>query len=348
MVSDLEEFGGNILESREYGSVHLKTYATYFELGGWLTFAAFVGLSATFHGLKIASEFLLMSWSLQTEEGANFAPFMGLTLALLLLSFTANRVGQKAGAEAREKLHQGLMRGLFDDQEIRSPSSWIARMSADLRVVDLKIPSCLQRFVLVSFICVAAVVVVSTQGPEFLAFAVPLAATYWFLQRFYCCSSRELQRLETASRTPIVGHFKEVLDGAATIRAFKEQPVFRKRLAEAVDLNSLAFLTYQSSCRWLGFNLDVIGVVAVVSSLVLNLVTSSTSSKREAASIGWALNSSLLIPIYLSWVVKFFSDLENHMNSVSRILEYSSSLPKVGHKTYFLVCQKSRSTLPTN
>ena len=32
---------------------------------------------------------------------------------------------------------------------------------------------------------------------------------------------------------------------------------------------------------------------------------------------------SLLIPIYLAWVVKFVADIENYMNAGERVLEYT-------------------------
>ncbi len=37
-----------------------------------------------------------------------------------------------------------------------------------------------------------------------------------------------------------------------------------------------------------------------------------------------SINYSLLVPIYLAWVVKFFAELENNMGAVERIVEYFS------------------------
>jgi hypothetical protein len=40
--------------------------------------------------------------------------------------------------------------------------------------------------------------------------------------------------------------------------------------------------------------------------------------------VALSINYSLLVPIYLAWVVKFFVELENNMGAVERIVEYFS------------------------
>lgn len=39
--------------------------------------------------------------------------------------------------------------------------------------------------------------------------------------------------------------------------------------------------------------------------------------------VGLAINYTLLVPIYLNWVVKFLADVEMYMGSVERVTQYA-------------------------
>lgn len=40
--------------------------------------------------------------------------------------------------------------------------------------------------------------------------------------------------------------------------------------------------------------------------------------------VGLAINYTLLVPVYLNWVVKFFADLEMYMSAVERTDEFAT------------------------
>ncbi|QQP36454.1 ATP-binding cassette transporter sub-family C member 9, partial [Caligus rogercresseyi] len=96
----------------------------------------------------------------------------------------------------------------------------------------------------------------SHSEPLFLIFALPMITIYWWLQHFYRRSSRELQRLDSITRAPVLSHFADTLSGLITVRAFGEENRFINELCEKVDTNTSAFLILQSGCRWLGVYLD--------------------------------------------------------------------------------------------
>ena len=102
------------------------------------------------------------------------------------------------------------------------------------------------------------------------------------------------------------------------------QPKFINALCEKIDTNTSAFLILQSGCRWLGLTLDVIGALIVFTSVTIAvLMTEQTTDPMAPASVGLLISYSLLVPIYLAWVVKFVADIENYMNAVERVMEYT-------------------------
>lgn len=66
---------------------------------------------------------------------------------------------------------------------------------------------------------------------------------------------RELQRIDSITKSPVFSHFNETLQGLASIRAYNRQTHFWNSLWNKMDVNTNSFIILNSSTRWLGIAL---------------------------------------------------------------------------------------------
>lgn len=184
-----------------------------------------------------------------------------------------------------------------------------------------------QRLLQFSLLCFFAVLINVFVTPWFLFLTIPILALYYFVQKFYRNSSRELQRLENISASPIISHFSETINGVVTIRSFNQEFNFTEALFRKLDKNSVAFIILNSSNRWLGISLDSLGGFIVFVAIIASLIISRLypDDPLLPSFIGLAINYTLLIPIYLNWCVKLTADLEMYIGSVERITSYTDN-----------------------
>lgn len=93
--------------------------------------------------------------------------------------------------------------------------------------------------------------VISWSTPWFILMLPPVTVVYYFLQRYYIPAARELQRLESVTRSPIYSGFSEAVNGIATIRAFNKASHFVRLEDHLISNNGLLFLTQRAgACRY--------------------------------------------------------------------------------------------------
>jgi hypothetical protein len=58
-------------------------------------------------------------------------------------------------------------------------------------------------------------------------------------------------------------------------------------------------------------------------SVVAALLTARMCPDVTSSLVGLAVNYTLLVPIYLNWVVMFLADMEMYMSAVERVQQYA-------------------------
>ena len=133
----------------------------------------------------------------------------------------------------------------------------VNRFSADLSLIDGSLFDSIFQFSSTLLQIVATMVLVSIYFPVFIAPLGPLFALFWYIQRYYRASAREIKRLDSISRSPAFIHIAESLHGISTIRAFKEEARFGTEAERFFDENSQTHLFTLIVLRWLGVRVEV-------------------------------------------------------------------------------------------
>lgn len=134
----------------------------------------------------------------------------------------------------------------------------------------------------------------------FIAVLIPTCIIYFFLQRFYVCTSRQVKRIESVTRSPIYSHFAETINGAMTIRAFGVQQRFISESEYHVDNNQKAQFSFIVSNRWIVVRLGI------VSNFLVLFAALFAVTERRSISPG-------LVGLSVSYILQITQVKNNHI-----------------------------------
>ncbi len=150
---------------------------------------------------------------------------------------------QVGALKAAARLHMGLLKRIM-----RAPMSFfdttptgriLNRFTKDVDIADLTIPINLRSTFTNFFNVLGTLIVICVAIPFFTFAVIPLAILFYFVQKFYVASARQVKRMESITRSPMYSHFGETLSGAPTIRAYGMLPTFIDENERHVDFNQV-------------------------------------------------------------------------------------------------------------
>eukprot|EP01041_Mallomonas_annulata_P007311 gene7311-14905_t len=336
-------------EDRESGSVDRAVYMSWARAaGGMISTALLVSSFALGEGLLLLSSWWLSYWS-QNRNNASPWYFLGIYAVLnvlVCLSLFARELycrlccWRAGNVLFKEVLHAVLFSPLsfFDTTPLGRITN---RLSKDIYTVDEQLPQTIRWYVACMLKVFSSLMYSCVVTPMFTIGLVPIVGFYYTAQRFYIKTSRELSRLDSASRSPIYALFAETLDGLSTIRAFRTENILITRINNLLDTNQKAFfLSFSANC-WLAVRLELAGTFIVTFAALFAVLGREESpsspeadARRQAFSgiAGLALSFALTVTQSLNWSVRMASDLESQMVAVERIKNYSGLLQEAAHE----------------
>ncbi|XP_019701146.1 multidrug resistance-associated protein 1 isoform X1 [Harpegnathos saltator] len=334
------------VEKAETGSVKWKVYSHYLVSIGLFLSVATIVMNAIFQAFSIGSNVWLSVWSddnMTTPNGTIDKGRQDMYLGV----YGALGIGQGVGIFAMALyLAKGMINSsirLFHgtlERVLRNPMSFfdktptgriLSRLGKDIDVVDNILPMLLRSSINCLFEVIATLFVISYSTPIFIAVILPIGALYYFIQRFYVASSRQLKRLESVSRSPIYSHFSESVTGASIIRAYGVQEQFIHESESRVDINQVCYYPSIIANRWLAVRLEMVGNL-IIFFAALFAVLGRDSQDMSAGIVGLSVSYALQITQTLNWLVRMTSDVETNIVAVERIKEYGETTQEASWK----------------
>ncbi|XKL66874.1 hypothetical protein PGB90_010294 [Kerria lacca] len=198
----------------------------------------------------------------------------------------------------------------------------LSRFSKDIDILDNILPSHFSDLIYCFGEVVSTLFVISYSTPIFMTVIIPVGGLYYFVQRFYVSTSRQLKRLESVSRSPIYSHFGETVAGVQSIRAYGLQQKFIEESENKVDFNQKSYYPIIVSNRWLSVRLETVGNVIILFAALFAVLGRGSLT---AGLVGLSVSYALQITQSLNWLVRMTSEVETNIVAVERIKEYGET-----------------------
>jgi ABC-type multidrug transport system fused ATPase/permease subunit len=343
-------------EDRETGSVALSVFVQWMTEGGRgaLIGAALALAFVVERASYVGSDIWLASWvaaasplsprsGLAALAGASGSGGGGIaaSYSFWLPGYAALGAVNVLGAFGRMHLTAAFATGasarLFDRAlwaVLRSPMRFfdttplgrvLSRLSFDVDVLDSKMLAPVSGTFASTAWLASAVVVMLAVVPWSAAALGPLLVGYAAFNSWVRPTLRELQRLDSTSRSPLAATVAESIRGAPLLRAHGAVTRTVAAADAQLDANALAVLCFQDSSRAMALVLDVGGALLTC---IVALLGVAAGAALPPALVGLAVSWSNNFCISLNFNIVYTTGAESAAIAVERLLAYTSLPPE--------------------
>ena len=321
-------------EDRVKGKLKGNVYATYFKNNGGACFViTLLIILLLWQGLKCGSDLWLVNWK-GDEEGkvdnpginwTNFLIYSGLGISAALFVYYRLLIIYIGSISNSRTLHRKMLSHLIHApinlyHDTVPKGQIFNRLSNDLFKIDIGESFMFYNVSSYSANLIGQVVVCAIFQPYCLILVPFIIVLGLFTMRYYLNCSREISRLESISRSPMLNSVNETVSGALTIRAFKLSNYFTDDFRAKADnfLKTRIFLV--GIMNWYTLMLDFLSYTFIVFLLLFSIFARNDFAP---ATIGILLTYCVQIQDELVRYLTCRSNLENDMVGLERCLAYT-------------------------
>ncbi|KAK2061271.1 ABC transporter [Colletotrichum caudatum] len=195
---------------------------------------------------------LWVYFAIAVAQALIYSSSEGLTLLMVIT----------AARDLFKRVINKVSKATFRFYDVTPVGRLMNRLVSDIGMIDGGIMRPLREVAVHSITWFSSMVVIASVTPLFLVFSVGM--TLWFIYIFmrFLPTSQSLRRLEMVSLSPLMSNFGILLDGLATIRAFKAQHHFQNMNIVVTDAFQKMDHFYWSLQAWLMYRFDALSAIS--------------------------------------------------------------------------------------
>ncbi|OQR83404.1 ATP-binding Cassette (ABC) Superfamily, partial [Thraustotheca clavata] len=325
-------------EEREEGRVSKTVFYAYFSTaGGWPLIISLLFIYSIWQTFFLLGDLYLGFWtntasSVTPKEFQDSAKgyltvyallAVGTAIMLVVRLVIVAGAGMKASRTLFEKLTYSLLHAPMQFFDMNPLGRILNRYTDDMSHIDNALPWSFSYFLSTFFSLLFAFGTTVVVIQHLSIFILPLIFTYYKVGAFYILPVREIERLTKTTRSPLMIHISESIEGAVVVRGFglKQLHRFQRQHQSNVDLNNEVVLASKLVNQWFAFRMQFISAMIL---LVAGLSLVYLHNYLTPGLIGLVFNYGLQITSNLEGMVTVWSEIEVGMVSPERIAEYTN------------------------
>eukprot|EP00058_Branchiostoma_floridae_P002183 XP_002587671.1 hypothetical protein BRAFLDRAFT_92715 [Branchiostoma floridae] len=320
-------------EERMEGDVKLAYYVIFAAACGLHLAILVLILELCQAGVALAMDFWLADWS-ASHVGGNIDAW---NLTEANANYTQGNLSQPMDVLDTTGYYITGYTGLSVGAIVLTAAAVAAAILTSLRGAR-NLPGNMELFLRSGLKIVSAIVAVAVITPYFLIGMIPIIVFYYFMQKIYRATARELKRINLMKESPVYSQLSQSFGGLSTIRAYRAEERFTKQMMERLNDSFVPLLYSMGAEGWMGVRLVCAGAV-IIFVAGLSSVVAGLHGLVSPAWVGLAISYAIRMQVQMFSVVSAFAKVEANMTSVERVEIYS----RVPGEIYE---QKTGNTIP--
>ncbi|KAL5448960.1 hypothetical protein PMIN07_004119 [Paraphaeosphaeria minitans] len=315
-------------KARQIGDFNVYRY--YFSFLSWKIGIIFLVLQFSYAFLNTFPTVWLKWWTDANDHSTHdrSALYIGVYSAFQISALVAsasvtwwsfNVMAVQTGLKLHDIVVKTVMAAPLKFFSTTDSGNTLTRFSQDFQLLDMSLPLALMVVVTNALICMARIALIATASAWiFLSFPF-LFTVFYFVQKYYLRTSRQMRLLDIEQKAPLYTQFAETLGGLATIRAYSWTQHTIEHSNKLIDNSQKPYYLMYAIQRWLSLVLDLI--IAALAILVVGVAI----ALRNAISPGFtgvSLTQIISFSSYLKLMVMFWTQMETSIGAVARIKQF--------------------------